>query len=245
VSDEQTEHTGRAAFAISQLYYYVAAVIGVGFLVGGGIAMLSGVRHLILPRPYDTNREAVRQILHGAAFALPGGAALWWHLREAARRERHPYPAVFWGRAVYFFLVALVSLAFVMAGAGTTLAAAADAAVPICFVPPGLPVPGPVPFFGPISSGTVGGPSPPAGGGSTGGGAPALPATGVPPLGSPPPIGVPYVPVGACSREDAANRAGDGATVLIVALPVWLVHLRLGRRITPAPPSSPAPAAGA
>ena len=27
--------TGRAAFAIAQVYYYVAATIGVGFLVGG------------------------------------------------------------------------------------------------------------------------------------------------------------------------------------------------------------------
>jgi hypothetical protein len=54
VSDPEPESdpapfSGRAAFAISQSYYYLAAVIGVGLLLGGVIETLIGFRELILP----------------------------------------------------------------------------------------------------------------------------------------------------------------------------------------------------
>jgi len=215
-SPHDERHPGRSAFAIAQLYYYVAAVIGMGFLVGGAITALSGVRQLILPQADDTHREAVRQILHGAAFVLPGAATLWWHLREATRREHRPFAPAFWGRALYFHLVALVALAFVMGGVVSTLAAAADATLPQCYEAP-VPVPEPVPFPVPPPSGI------------------GLPA--------PSPPGFAYLPLHpgrVCVTGDATARVANGGVILLVAVPVWLWHLRLGRRAT-APPRSTTP----
>jgi hypothetical protein len=107
---------GRAAHVISQVYYYLAAVIGFSLLLGGAIAALLGVRELILPREHETVREGIRTLLHGLAFALPGLALVWWNLREARRRESQPTSQIFWGRALYFHLMALVALVFVLIG---------------------------------------------------------------------------------------------------------------------------------
>jgi alpha-beta hydrolase superfamily lysophospholipase len=54
---EQRATSGRAAYVISQLYYYVATVVGVGLLLGGLIASLLAARN-------------------GLAFALPGAVVL-------------------------------------------------------------------------------------------------------------------------------------------------------------------------
>jgi len=127
---------GRAAHVISQAYYYVAAVVGFGLFLGGAIGTLFGVRELILPREYETTREGVRTILHGLAFALPGLALMWWHLRQARRRESRPAAAAPWGAVLYFHLVSLLSLVFVLIGGIGLLFSLADAASSDCEPPP-------------------------------------------------------------------------------------------------------------
>lgn len=123
---------GRAAHVISQVYYYVAAVIGFGLFMGGAIAALFGVRELVLPGEVETVRGGVRTILHGLSFALPGLALMWWHLRQARHREDLPAAPVFWGRALYFHLMALVALIFVLIGGVGLLFNLADAATSAC-----------------------------------------------------------------------------------------------------------------
>jgi hypothetical protein len=127
---------GRAAHTIAQLYYYVVAAVAVGLVLGGLIAMLFGVRTLVLPEETQESRDAVRTMLHGLAFVLPGLALVWWHLREArtadARVGIHP----FWGRSLYFYLVAFVSLWLAVGGLIAMLATAVDAALPHCFEGP-------------------------------------------------------------------------------------------------------------
>lgn len=71
-------------------------------------------------------------MLHGLAFALPGAFLFWWHLREARRREAWPRTPLFWGRSLYYHLVAFVSLWFAVVGIVTILSAAADFAAPDC-----------------------------------------------------------------------------------------------------------------
>jgi hypothetical protein len=131
-SDPPEPPDGRGAFVISQLYYYVAAVIGVGLVLGGAIATLFGVREMVLPRSGETLRDGVRSVLQGLVFALPGALLLWSHLREAARREESPAAVVFWGRALYFHLVALVALVFVLIGTVGALGGLVDLAAPLC-----------------------------------------------------------------------------------------------------------------
>jgi hypothetical protein len=127
---------GRAVHTIEQLYYYIVAAVGVAFVLGGVIAMLFGVRTLVLPEETQESRDAVRTMLHGLAFVLPGLALVWWHLREArtadARMTVHP----FWGRSLYFYLVAFVSLWLAVGGLIAILATAVDAALPHCFEGP-------------------------------------------------------------------------------------------------------------
>ncbi|MGH2724993.1 MAG: DUF5671 domain-containing protein [Actinomycetota bacterium] len=123
---------GRGAYVISQLYHYVAAVIGVGLLLGGLIAFLFAVRTLVLPREFEEARDGLRGMLHALAFAIPGALVLWWNLREARRGEAASPPAVFWGRALYFYMVSLVALGFVLGGSVAVLSAGADAAIPHC-----------------------------------------------------------------------------------------------------------------
>ena len=124
--------SGRAASAISQIYYVVVAVVGVGFLLGGAISALIGVRRLALPGEFDTSREAVRSILTGLAFALPGLALAAWHLREARRREARVVPGVLWGSSLYLHLVALLSIFTVLGGTIATLGALVDLVRPTC-----------------------------------------------------------------------------------------------------------------
>jgi Domain of unknown function (DUF5671) len=124
---------GRAAYVLSQLYYYVAAVVGVGLVIGGAVAILFGVRTLVLPREFEEARDGFRGMLLGAAFALPGLATLWWHLREARRREGGRPRPTFWGSSLYFHLVALIGLFFVIGGTVGVLAAVVNLVLPQCF----------------------------------------------------------------------------------------------------------------
>ena len=119
----------RAAHVISQVYYYIAAVIGFGLFLGGAIGALFGVRELVLPREFESVRGGIRTIVHGLSFALPGLALMWWHLRQARSREDRPTTSVFWGRSLYFHLMALVALVFVLIGGIGLLFNLGDAAV--------------------------------------------------------------------------------------------------------------------
>ena len=216
--------TGKAAYVISQSYYYVAAVVGVGLLLGGVIAALIGVREWIFPAtpdvtgsPYleEGSDDAIRSILGGLAFAIPGGLMFWWHLREARRREPQAVAGVFWGSALYFHLVAFVALVIAVGGVIETLHALIDVAVPQCFsstVEVGygpLPDPSNVPSDSPGSDPiTVGG----------------------------------IAPIRECypSSSEALRNALDGLIVAGVAGATWVWHLRRGRRLT-APPSGVEP----
>ena len=123
---------GKSAYVLSQLYYYVVAVIGVGLLIGGGVAALFGLRAIVFPRELETVRDGIRTLLFGAAFALPGIALLWTHLREARRREGGPFTEAFWGSSLYYYLVAVISLVFVLIGTIGILASFVDLAVSPC-----------------------------------------------------------------------------------------------------------------
>jgi hypothetical protein len=134
VSDPATraKPEGRAAHAISQVYYYVAAVGGFGMFLGGVIAVLFGIRELILPRGFETTRDGIRGLWYGLSFVLPGLAVIRWHLRQARSREATLPTTVFWGRVLYFHLIALVSLLFVMIGTVGVLVNLGDAATSTC-----------------------------------------------------------------------------------------------------------------
>ena len=123
---------GRAAWVLSQLYYYAAAVIGIGFLMAGAVSALFGLRSLGVPAPFDSVRDAVREILGGLAFLLPGAVLLWTHLREARRREGGPLTGVFWGASLYFHAVSLVALAFLLVGTIGILHSLVDLVLPAC-----------------------------------------------------------------------------------------------------------------
>ncbi|HEX6399612.1 MAG TPA: hypothetical protein VF108_03965 [Actinomycetota bacterium] len=223
--------TGRAAFAISQVYYYVAATIGVGFLVGGAIATLIGLRQLIFgASPGDfggtyveagtvASRDALRSILGGLAFAVPGGLVFLWHIREARRRERAFVPGAFWGSALYFHLVAAIALPVALGGLVAGLHALRDAALPSCYSAP-EPYPAPDPYPSEVS-----------------------PVPGI----SPPVVEIPEEAAAAFEdlRRDcypptgqALRSALDAAIVAGVAAGVWGWHLRRGRREAGPPPAA-------
>jgi hypothetical protein len=60
-------------------------------------------------------------MLVGLAFALPGLVTVGWHLREARRREGRRPRSAFWGRSMYFHLMALIGLGFVLGGTSAVL----------------------------------------------------------------------------------------------------------------------------
>lgn len=129
---ERPPFTGRAAYSISQLYYYLAAIVGVGFVLGGGTTALLGVRQLILPGPLQTTRQSVRTVSEGLLVALPGTLVLLWHLREAGRHEGRFVRGAFWGRALYYFGVAFVALIAALIASTVMLTELRDAVLPIC-----------------------------------------------------------------------------------------------------------------
>jgi uncharacterized protein DUF5671 len=217
--------SGKAAYVISQSYYYVAAVVGVGLLLGGVIATLIGLREWIFPvtpnaggSPFleEGSDDAIRSILGGLAFAIPGGLTFWWHLREARRREPVAAAGVFWGSALYFHLVAFVALVIALGGAIATLHALIDVAVPQCFESASA--------IAPLDPSTLPGASP--------GGDPIT-------IGGIEPIRECYP-----SRSEALRNALDGLIVAGVAGATWLWHLRRGRRLTPPPAAEATAAAG-
>ncbi|MGH2573052.1 MAG: hypothetical protein ACRDGU_06185 [Actinomycetota bacterium] len=119
----------RAAFAIGQLYYYAAAVTGVGFLLGGLIVSLIGLRQAVLPRDFEFARNGFHGALTGLSFAIPGLVTVWWHLREV--RQVRSVDA-FWGSSLYFHLVALLALGFVLGGVAATMGSLVDLVLPEC-----------------------------------------------------------------------------------------------------------------
>lgn len=129
MTDAAASPESRAAHVISQVYYYVAAVGAFGLFLGGSIATLFGVRELVLPREFETSHDAIRTILHGLSFVIPGIGIMWWHLKQARRREERPPRTVFWGRVLYFHLIALVALLFSVIGTVGLLFNLSDAAI--------------------------------------------------------------------------------------------------------------------
>jgi hypothetical protein len=120
--------TGRGAYALSQLYYYLAAIVAVGFVIGGTIAGLIALRQLAWPDPGSVGRDSGKALLQGLAFAVPGGLSAWWHLGQAKQREGPIPSGVFWGRSLYFHVVAFVAYVVTLGGVVATLFALIDAA---------------------------------------------------------------------------------------------------------------------
>ena len=188
----EPEREGKGAYVLSQLYYYGAAVIGVGFLLGGAVSAIIGLRTLVLPEEFQSARDGVRGLLMGVAFAGPGFLLAWSHVREARRRDGGPYTDAFWGASLYFHLVGLVALGFVLTGTIGILTSSVDLAVPHC--------------------------------------EPAFWEVTVEPGGMTESVRECYP-----SAEEAGRRALDFALVLLVSVPVWLWHLREGRKLVGAP----------
>jgi hypothetical protein len=118
---------------MSQLYYYLVAIVAVGFVIGGAIAAVIALRELAFPDPGSQTRDSVRSLLQGLAFAGPGAAAVWWHLAQARRQEGRLAPGAFWGRSLYFHGVAFVAYLVALGGIVATLFSLVDAAlVPDC-----------------------------------------------------------------------------------------------------------------
>ena len=213
------QSSGRAAFAISQTYYYLAAVVGVGLLLGGVIGALIGVREWVLPAGHDPtgspfleggSHDAIRGVLGGVAFAIPGVLLFWWHLREARRRESVGVAGVAWGSTLYFHAVAFVALMIAVGGVIGTLHSLSDAAFPDCFEAPTHVLPPtditPIP------------------GASTGESSATLQP-------------VPYDTFRQCYPPSSVSlrSALDGLIVAAVAGATWLWHLRRGRRLGAVP----------
>lgn len=113
--------TGRAAYVISQLYYYLVAIVAIGFVMGGVIAGSMALRELAFPDPGAVTRSSVRFLLQGLAFAVPGAVTVWWHLAEARRGEGRVAPGASWGRSLYFHGVAFVAYPVALGGIVATL----------------------------------------------------------------------------------------------------------------------------
>jgi hypothetical protein len=221
--DEQTSaSSGRSATVISQTYYYVVAAVGLIFLLGGLIAALIALRKWVFPisetgssfyRGTVDRNDAARSFLGALAFAVPGAIVLWWHLREARRREGRRITRESWGGVLYFHLVALISLLIALGGVVATLHALRDRALPICYETPG-PVEGPV-----------------TGSGFQGEGSPVVDPQYPVDLN-------PGVLRQECypSSSEAIRSVIDGVIVASVAGVTWVWHLRRGRRALDEPP---------
>ena len=123
-----SQFTGRAAYALSQLYYYLVAIVAIGFVIGGTIAALIAVRQLAWPDPWSVTRQSVEALLQGLAFAVPGALAAWWHLGQARKREGRVAAGAFWGRSLYFHAVAFLAYVVALGGVVATLFTLIDAA---------------------------------------------------------------------------------------------------------------------
>lgn len=212
--------SGRAAAVISQAYYYVAAAVGLAFLLGGGIAALIALRKWVLPLSETAgsfgglsgSNDTARSFLGALAFALPGALVLAWHLREARRREGSRVSRASWGGVLYFHLVALIALLITLGGAVATLHSLRDSVMPLCYelrdVGPVVP-----PVEGPVTGSGLEGE--------------------VSPIDVPIEVDSPLL----ADREEcypstseALRSALDGGIVFSVAGGTWLWHLRRGRR---------------
>jgi hypothetical protein len=215
--------SGRAVVVISQAYYYVAAAVGLAFLLGGGIAALIALRKWVLPLseasssfggPSDSN-DTARSFLGALAFAIPGALVLAWHLREARRREGSRVSQSSWGGVLYFHLVALIALLITLGGGVATLHAVRDSVMPLCYEIPGPVVP---PVEGPVTGSGLEGE--------------------VSPIDVPIEVDSPLLAQKEeCypSTSEALRSALDAGIVAVVAGAVWLWHLRRGRRIVDGP----------
>jgi hypothetical protein len=227
-SDPQSPpFSGRAVLVISQAYYYVAAAVGLAFLLGGGIAALIALRKWLLPISeasasfggLSDSNDTARSFLGALAFAIPGALVLAWHLREARRHEGSRVSQASWGGVLYFHLVALISLLIALGGVVATLHAVRDSAMPLCYE-----IPGPV--------------APPV----------AAPGLGSQFEGEGSPIIVPDIPIEVdspllapkqeCypSTSEAVRSALDAGIVALVAGGAWFWHLQRGRRTVDGPP---------
>jgi uncharacterized protein DUF5671 len=224
--EQNPASSGRGATVISQAYYYVVAAVGLIFLLGGLIAALIALRKWVFPisetgssfygGTVDRN-DAARSFLGALAFAIPGALVLWWHLREARRREGRRVVRESWGGVLYFHLVALISLMIALGGVVAALHAVRDWALPICYAPPRAEL---SPVEGPLS-----------GSGFEGEGSPIVD---------------PQYPVdlnpGVLKQEcypppsEALRSVLDGVIVASVAGGTWFWHLRRGRRTLDEPP---------
>ena len=131
--------SGKAAYVLSQLYYYLVAIVAIGFVIGGAIAALIALRLLAWPDPGSVTRASTRSLLQGLAFALPGAVSAWWHLGQARRGEGHVAAGAFWGRSLYFHGVAFIAYVVALGGVVAMLFSLIDAALP-----------SPCPTFGPF-----------------------------------------------------------------------------------------------
>jgi Domain of unknown function (DUF5671) len=135
--DAAPRFTGRAVYVISQLYYYLVAIVAIGFVIGGTIVALIALRELVLPDPGTETSDSVRALLQGLAFAVPAVVAAVWHLVQARRRQRLALHGEFWGRTLYFHGVAFMAYGVTLGGVIATLFSLVDAAfAPDCPVQP-------------------------------------------------------------------------------------------------------------
>ncbi len=112
------------------LYYYLVAIVAVGFVIGGTIASVMALRVLAWPDPGSVTRASTRFLLHGLAFALPGAVSAWWHLGQAKRREGIVAPGASWGRSLYVHGVAFIAYIVALGGVAVTLFLLIDVVLP-------------------------------------------------------------------------------------------------------------------
>jgi hypothetical protein len=224
---EDPASSGRGAVYVSQAYYYVVAAVGLLFLLGGAIAALIALRKWILPiseasdpsgflrTSVDTN-DAARSFLGALAFAIPGAVLFAWHLREARRREGRPGSRASWGGALYFHLVALVSVSIALGGVVAALHALRDWVVPFCYETTSGYSEGPQ-----LDDPTFGGEVSP-----------------YPPIELPADFDPELLRSEECSPSapEALRSTLDGGIVAAVAGGAWVWHLRRGRRALDGPP---------